>query len=215
MNNNEVTTLWFGLTGGIASGKSTVAQCLATCGADIIDADQLAREVVQPGSTTLEKVHSHFGDSIITPQGFLDRQRLAQIVFERPQARAQLNAIIHPAIADAARRKRKEAQRQGRPFVIYEAALIVENQLYREMDGLVVVITQPELQLQRLCARNGLSEQDARARIQAQCTNQERLAHATWVIDNSGTLAECHQQCRVVFTDMQRRLRQRHETGAP
>lgn len=185
---------WFGLTGGIASGKSAVARMLTERGVFLIDADQVAREVVEPGEPTLARLVETFGAEILDAQGRLDRARLGALVFGNDAARARLNAIMHPAIALRSAEHMQRAREAGEPFVVYDAALIIENGLHHAMDGLAVVTVPPEVQFARLMARDGLDEDAARARIASQIAPAERLRHATWVIDNSGSLADTEAQ---------------------
>lgn len=197
---------WFGLTGGIATGKSTVAEMMRARRVRVIDADALAREVVEPGEPALDALVDAFGSEILTSEGRLDRARLGEIVFESDDgaARATLNAIVHPAIAQRSAHYMQRARAEGLPFVVYDAALIVENDLHRAMDGLVVVTVSPETQLQRLVARDGMTREAAQARIDAQISPEERLEHATWVIDNDGTLVETEAQVEDVVREMRR-----------
>jgi dephospho-CoA kinase len=203
-----------GLTGGIASGKSTVASVLRELGAPVIDADELARQVVAPGSPALAEIRDRFGDEIVRQDGTLDRKRLAQKVFADPVARRALNAITHPHIAEGSKRRIDELSAKGEPLVIYEAALIVENQLHLWMDGLIVVSVPEELQLARLLAREGLAEREGRARIAAQATPSERAAVATYMIDNSGSLAETRLQVERLWRELKARPIERQK-GEP
>lgn len=194
------TTAVIGLTGGIACGKSSVAAHFRAWGATIIDADALAREVVAPGEPALAALVRAFGEDILQPDGALDRKRLGQRVFGDAAAVAQLNAITHPAILARTGKRIAEAQRAGLPWVVYEAALILENRAQAGLRGLVVVLCPPEVQLARLVARNpDLGEDEARARIAAQTSDATRREHATWLIDNAGTAADLEAASRRVF----------------
>ncbi len=193
------TTAVIGLTGGIACGKSTVAAHFRAWGATIIDADALAREVVRPGEPALGALVRAFGEGILLPDGSLDRKGLGQRVFGNPAAVAQLNAITHPAILARTGRLLADAQRAGLAWVIYEAALILENKHQAGLAGLVCVVCPPDAQLARLLARNDLSEAEAKARIAAQTTDDVRREHATWLIDNSGDMAALEAESRRVF----------------
>jgi len=186
-----------GLTGGIASGKSTVARMFAELGAPVIDADLLAREVVLPGTPGFAAVAARFPS--VVKEGQLDRKALAALVFSDPAERAALNAIVHPLIGAAALARTAELAAAGAKAVLYEAALIVENNLDRGMQGLIVVRVAPEQQLQRLVAREGLSEAEARARLAAQASLEEKLRRATWVIDNGSDLAQTRAQVEAVW----------------
>jgi len=178
-----------GLTGGIASGKSTVARLLAERGAAVVDADQLARQVVEPGQPALAELVARFGTAILTPEGTLDRKRLGAIAFSDPVARADLGRITHPRIAAASAAAIATFADAGASVVFYEAALLVENRAHLGLAGLIVVAASPEVQLARLVERDGLTPEEAQARIAAQAPLSEKLAAATWVIQNDGDLA--------------------------
>jgi len=178
-----------GLTGGIASGKSTVAKLLVERGATVIDADALARQVVEPGQPALAELVARFGAAILTPEGQLDRKRLAAITLgpnADPAARADLGKITHPRIAAASARAIADASERGAHVVFYEAALLVENRAYQGLAGLIVVASTAEVQEARLVARDSLTLAEARARIAAQAPLDAKLAVATWVIRNDG-----------------------------
>ncbi|MCA9521686.1 MAG: dephospho-CoA kinase [Myxococcales bacterium] len=177
-----------GLTGNIACGKSTVARELERRGLAVIDADQLAREVVRPGSPALAEIARALGRDALTPSGELDRQRVAQIVFHDTDARRRLEAITHPRIAALGAARIDELDRAGVSIAFYEAALIVENNLHRALDALVVVAADERLQLERLLARNALTEDEARARISSQMPQARKREVADVVIENNGTL---------------------------
>lgn len=193
---------WFGLTGGIASGKSTVATMMGELGVVIVDADVVAREVVEPGERALALVTERFGADVLDGGGRLDRAALGAIVFGDDAARRDLNAILHPAIAARSAAHLARHREAGRPFVVYDAALIVENQLYQAMDGLVVVDVPPEVQVARVRRRDGLSEDDAWARVRAQAERTERLAVATWVVDNTGSHEDTRARVDEVVAQM-------------
>ncbi|MGA7121096.1 MAG: dephospho-CoA kinase [Polyangiaceae bacterium] len=178
----------FGLTGGIASGKSTVAARLRELGVPVIDADQLAREVVAPGTDGLRAVVDEFGPGVIEQSGALDRKALAKLVFADESARKKLNAITHPRIAARTRELAEALARAGEPIACYEAALIVENGLTDALRPLVVCSCPEDVQAARLRARDGASEDEALARIRAQKPLGEKVAVADHVIDTSGSL---------------------------
>lgn len=188
-----------GLTGGIASGKSTVAAMLRELGAPVVDADELARRVVEPGSAGLAAIVEYFGPQVLDAAGALDRKQLGARVFADPEARAALNAITHPRIAELSQREIARHAGAGAPVVIYEAALIVENGLQRGLDGLIVVSVPVEVQLERLIARDGLGEDEARARLAAQLPLADKVAVADHVIDNAGTVEETRAQVARVW----------------
>lgn len=185
-----MSTHVFGLTGGIGSGKSTVAARFRQRGLPVIDADELAREVVRPGSPGLAEVVASFGDRVLDANGALDRPRLAGIVFADAGARARLNAITHPRVRDLALARMLELDRAGEPLACYEVPLLVESGLTEALRPLVVVSTSVATQLARTLARGGTSEDDARARIAAQMPLAEKAKLADFVIDNEGTLEE-------------------------
>jgi dephospho-CoA kinase len=176
----------FGLTGGVASGKSSVATCFREAGLDVIDADLVARQVVAPASEGLAAVVDAFGRDVLDATGALDRKRLGAIVFADPEQRMRLNAIIHPRIAQATQSRIAELAGEGATLACYEAALLVENGLADAFRPLVVVSLPPELQCTRLMARDGIDEETARQRLDAQLPLSEKLAVADFVIDNDG-----------------------------
>lgn len=192
------TTAVVGLTGGIASGKSTVAARFRARGARVIDADLLAREAVAPGEPALAAIARTFGAEYLDASGALDRAKLGAHVFADPAALAKLNAITHPAILARVGRELATAHREGLPWVVYEAALILENKLAPGLQ-LVVVLADPEVQVQRLMARSGLPETEARQRIAAQTDNATRRAAADHVIENHGDLAALEARADAVF----------------
>jgi dephospho-CoA kinase len=201
-----VTAHVIGLTGGIASGKSTVAELLASRGAAVVDADQLARQIVEPGQPALAELVARFGAAILTPDGRLDRKRLATIAFAEPAARADLGRITHPRIAAASAAAIASWADAGASTVFYEAALLVENRAYTTMDGLIVVAAPPELQYARLVERDGLAPDDANARIAAQAPLADKLAAATWVIQNADDLAALEREVERVVADIEARF---------
>jgi dephospho-CoA kinase len=179
--------LRIGLTGGIASGKSAVADAFARRGAAIVDTDVIAREVVEPGRPALAAVVAAFGAEVLGPDGRLDRRALRRTVFADPEQRRRLEAILHPAI-------RAEMQRQAAaaagPYVVIAIPLLVENGLQSQVDRVLVVDCPPEVQLARLLARDGETAEGARAILAAQATRDQRLAVADDVIVNDGSLAD-------------------------
>jgi dephospho-CoA kinase len=175
-----------GLTGGIGSGKSTVSAALAQRGAVVVDADAIVREVQQPGSPVLEQLAERFGAHVIAADGSLDRAAVAAIVFTDPEALKALNAIVHPAVA-AEMNRRVYAERNTDRVVVMDIPLLTENP--REgLQGVIVVDVPVETQVDRLVRFRGFSEDDARARIAKQATREQRLATASFTVDNSGAL---------------------------
>lgn len=191
----------YGLTGGIASGKSTVAALLRRHGITVVDADAVARDVVAPGKPALEDIRARW-PQVVGPDGTLDRKALGDIVFTDPQARRALEAITHPRIAEESGRRLQEAAERGEPLAFYEAALLVENGLAGGFDGLVVVSVPAAVQLERLRRRDGLDEPAARARIAAQLPLSEKVKQATHVIDNTGTPDETRERTEALLASL-------------
>ncbi len=187
-----------GLTGGIASGKSTVSAMLREEGAKVIDADEVARAVVVPGSEGLEAVARRFGH-VLAEDGRLDRAKLGARIFGDPAERAALNALLHPRIQAEVQRQVKALHEAGGKVAIYDAPLIVENGLQALLDGLIVVAVPQAVQKARLRARNGLSEAEAQARLDAQLPLEDKVRHATWVVDNAGSLEATRAQVRRIW----------------
>ena len=181
-----------GLTGGIASGKSTVARKLEQLGAFTIDADVLARDVVALGTEGLKAVVARFGNSVLAADGSLDRSVLARVIFADPQARADLNAIIHPLVRERA--AELEAAAPVGAVVVHVIPLLVETGQQDDFDAVVVVDTTVEEQLRRLTRRDGLTQTEAEQRVAAQASREERLGAATHVIDSSGPVRETMRQ---------------------
>jgi dephospho-CoA kinase len=177
-----------GLTGGIATGKSTVGRLLRERGVPVIDADQVARDVVAVGSPGLSKVVERFGREVLLPDGALDRGKLRAIVVRDAEARKDLEAITHPAIREAIGTRLADLAASGVPVAVVEAALMVETGSYRLYDALVVVSCAPETQLRRLVERDGHPEPEARAMIATQLPMAEKEKVATVVIRNDGDL---------------------------
>jgi dephospho-CoA kinase len=186
-----------GLTGGVASGKSSVAGMLRDLGAVVIDADAIAREVVEPGTSGLDEVVAAFGREVLTAEGGLDRARMGAIVFADPEKRAQLEAIVHPRVR--ARAAEIEASAPAGALVVHDIPLLVETGQASSFDAVVVVDLPVELQVERAVRDRGWSEDEARSRIAAQAGRDERRAVATYVVDNSGTLEDLRQRVTEVF----------------
>jgi dephospho-CoA kinase len=208
--------LLVGLTGGIASGKSTVSRQLAGLGCQVIDADRLAREVVEPGRPAWQAIADAFGREVLRPDGTLDRAALGARVFADPAARRRLEAITHPAIA--ARRGARVAELAAAGFaglVVQDTPLLVEVGGTAAVDRVVVVYAAPEVQLQRLLGRDGLGEDDARRRIASQMPLGEKVRHAHYVIDNSGSPEETAAQVRAVHAALLAEHRARAAAAPP
>jgi dephospho-CoA kinase len=175
-----------GLTGGIATGKSTVARMLAARGATVIDADELAREVVRPGEPALNAIVERFGTDVLQADGTLDRPRLGVIVFADADARHDLDRITHPRIAELTRERIAAALDSEAPLVVVDIPLLFENARESMFEGVLVVHAPETIQVERMRDRNGLDGAAARQRLAAQLPIDEKRARATWVIDNSG-----------------------------
>ncbi|MEV3929668.1 MULTISPECIES: dephospho-CoA kinase [unclassified Streptomyces] len=189
-----------GLTGGIGAGKSEVSRLLARYGAVLIDADRIAREVVEPGTPGLTAVVEAFGPGILEPGGSLDRSALGSIVFADPERLAALNAIVHPLVA--ARSAELERAAGAGAVVVHDVPLLTENGLAPLYDLVVVVDAPPGTQLARLVRLRGMEESDARARMAAQATREERLSVADLVIDNDGPLEDLEPQVRTLWSEL-------------
>jgi dephospho-CoA kinase len=195
-----------GLTGGIASGKSTVSRVLAQLGVGIVDADQLAREVVAVGSDGLREVVATFGAGVLTPEGSLDREKLGAIVFGDEQARRKLQAITHPRIAQMGAERIAALQSGPAPYVIYDAPLLVEVGAHKGFAALIVVAAAEPTQIARLHSRDGLSGLQSSQRIAAQLPLARKIEAADYVIYNDGSLAELEQRTREVHEQILERF---------
>jgi dephospho-CoA kinase len=184
-----------GLTGGIGSGKTTVSDLLGSWGAIVIDADVIAREVVAPGTPGLAALVEAFGPEVIGADGALDRERMAAIAFADPEARARLNGIVHPLVASA----------PPGSVVVQAIPLLAETGQRGNFDLVVVVDVDPEIAVERLVGRRGMTEVDARARIASQASRAERLAIADVVIDNSGDQESLEAQVAELWQELQNR----------
>ncbi len=191
----------YGLTGGIASGKSTVSRMLRELGAEVLDADVIAREVVEPGTPGLQAVAERF-PGVLDASGRLDRAKLGARVFGDPKERAALNAILHPLIGQQFLLRTQELAERGLERVIYDAPLLIENRLHEAMNGVVLVWVPREVQKARLMGRDGLDEAAAEARLAAQLPLDEKRQHATWLVDNSGDLGTTRARVEEVWRAM-------------
>ncbi|MCM2390818.1 dephospho-CoA kinase [Streptomyces albipurpureus] len=189
-----------GLTGGIGAGKSAVSRLLTSYGAVLIDADKIAREVVEPGTAGLAAVVEAFGPDVLTADGALDRPRLGSVVFADPERLAVLNAIVHPLV----RARSAELARSVAPdaVVVHDVPLLTENELAPLYDVIIVVDASPETQLQRLVEVRGMAEPEARARMKAQATRAQRRAIADIVIDNDGPWEALEPQVRSAWAEL-------------
>jgi len=197
----------FGLTGGIASGKSTVAARFRARGVPVIDADALAREVVAKGSPGLAAVVEAFGANVLTAEGELDRKKVADVVFRDPAARARLNGILHPRIGVLTMTRASELGARGEPLACYEAALIVENGMVEMFRPLVVIAAPEHAQISRGATRDHAREDDVRARVAAQMPLAEKVAVADIVIENTGSLDDLAARADLAFDRVCERLK--------
>jgi len=190
-----------GLTGGIGSGKSEVSRRLAAHGAAIVDADLAAREVVEPGTPGLGQIAAVFGPEVIRPDGRLDRDRLGQLIFSEPGLRAKLNAIVHPLVHERMGQLDREAVAAAGPggIVVHDVPLLAENGLAGGFDAVAVVDAPEDQQAERLTAERRMSAGQARDRMAAQASREQRLAIADIVIDNSGTLEDLDRRVDEVW----------------
>jgi dephospho-CoA kinase len=192
--------LLVGLTGGIATGKSTVDTVLRELGAEIIDADLLAREVVEPGEPALAEIVAEFGPEVIGPDGRLDRKALGAVVFAHPERRRRLEAITHPRIRERFLAKLDALTARGfRGIVVFDAPVMIESGNYRTMDRLVVVVADDPTQITRLMARDGVGREEALRKIASQMPLAEKARLADYVIENSGDRAATEAQVRRVY----------------
>lgn len=183
-----------GLTGGIASGKSTVATMLAELGATVIDADQLSRNAVMPGTPALEQIVRLFGQAVLLPNGELNRQTVRGLIFSDLEKRRQLEAILHPEIKRLALLRLEEARQQGAPAVVYMAPLLIEAGATDRVDEIWVVTVRPDIQLERLMLRDNCSQEQARQIVAAQMPLADKERYGNVVIDNSDSRETTHRQ---------------------
>src|SRR4051812_9950281 len=192
-----------GLTGSIAVGKSHVLGMLAELGCYVIDADQIARDVVKPTTEGLAAVVAYFGDAILKVDGTLDRERLGTIIFADEEKRQKLNSILHPLIMAQQDEQVREFEREASDGIaIIDAALMIESGGYRRLDKLIVVHCRPEIQLQRLMKRDGLLRDAAEKRINAQMPQVEKMKYADFLIDTSGDFANTRAQVKTVYAQL-------------
>ena len=190
-----------GLTGGVASGKSTVSAMLAELGAVVIDADLLAREAVAPGSDGLAEVVAAFGPEVLTPEGELDRPAVGAIIFADPERRRVLESILHPRVR--ARAAQIESAVPPEAVVVHDIPLLAETGQAAGFDAVVVVDVPAEVQVERMTSLRGMAPEDAEARIAAQASREQRRAIATYVIDNTGSLEDLRAEVARVFGELQ------------
>lgn len=183
-----------GLTGGIATGKSTVSSMIKKQGIPVIDADIVAREVVEPGKKSYHEIVDHFGLSILQTDGTINRETLGKIVFEKEVERNILNNIVHPAVREEMRLQAETFKQEGHKLIVMDIPLLVESKLFHMVDYVVVVYVPESVQLQRLRERNEYTEKEAKQRMNAQVAIEKKRDYAEYIIDNSRTLEETEQQ---------------------
>ncbi|PFU69186.1 dephospho-CoA kinase [Bacillus thuringiensis] len=192
-------TVVIGLTGGIASGKSTVSEMFRELSIPVIDADVIAREVVEQGKPAYNKIVEVFGAEVLQQDGELDRPRLGSIVFYNEEKRLQLNKIVHPAVREEMNRKKEMYIKEGMQAVVLDIPLLFESKLTSLVDRILVVAVKPHTQLERLMKRNNFSEEEATARIQSQMPLEEKVKNADEVINNDGTIMGTKIQLQVIL----------------
>ncbi len=192
-----------GLTGGIATGKSFVLGVLGELGCEVLDSDRTAREVVEPGQPAFKEIVTYFGKQVVHEDGKLNRVKLGAIVFTNAEKREKLNSIVHPKVYEAQARWLSEVEcRDPRAIAIIDAALLIETGSYRRFDKLVVVYCEPDIQLQRLMARNNLTHEEAIARISSQMPSAEKLKFADFAIDTSLGFEDTRRQAESLYTQL-------------
>lgn len=194
-------TLVIGLTGGIASGKSTVSQMIKEKGIRVVDADIIAKEAVSKGSPALHQIVQTFGEEVLQPNGELNRQQLGAIIFSDEEKRKKLNAIVHPEVRKEMLKQRDEGVSNNETFVVLDIPLLFESKLEGLVDRIIVVYTTPELQLSRLMNRNDLSEEEALNRIHSQQSLEEKCQKADRVIENTKDLAFIRKQLENILNE--------------
>ncbi|MFY0542947.1 dephospho-CoA kinase [Brevibacillus sp. H7] len=191
-----------GLTGGIATGKSTVSAMLRERGIPVIDADLIAREVVEPGKPAYEAIVKHFGRDILLPNGEINRKQLGDIVFSDEAERQKLNAIVHPEVRRVMREEAEQLERKGADIVFMDIPLLFESKLQHMVDKIVVVYAPASMQLTRMMERDELDEEQAHKRLRAQMPIEQKKEQADYVIDNTGTREETERQVEQLLTEL-------------
>ncbi len=194
-----------GLTGSIAVGKSYVSGVLAELGCRVVDADVVARRVVEPGTEGLRRIVGAFGEWVLRPDGTLDRAAVSAVIFREPAQRERINALLHPLIiAEQDEALRRWESEDPRGVGVVDAALLIESGGHARFDKLIVVHCRPEVQLERLMRRNGLSREEAAARVAAQMPQEEKLRYADFRVDTSGSFEETRRQTEEVYAELRR-----------
>jgi dephospho-CoA kinase len=197
----EIMALTIGLTGGIASGKSTVTGMIRELGIPVIDADQVARDVVKVGEEAYAQIVATFGQDILQANGEIDRAKLGAIVFHNERERKKLNAIVHPAVRRRMMEEKEVYVQNGAKTIVLDIPLLFESELTHFIDKVIVVYVDDEVQLERLMKRNGFSKEEALARIRSQLPLREKVKKADAVINNNGTVEETKQQLLQILTE--------------
>ena len=205
--------LTVGLTGGIACGKTHILRYLGEMGAHTLDADEIARDLVQPGSPAYQEIVGIFGKDILHEGGELHRAKLAKLIFSDPHAREQLNAVLHPRIIEEEARRILLCDPRRSPVVVVDAALMIEVGTYTRYDVILVAFCPPDLQVERVMRRNHLTREEALQRLASQMSIYRKLAYAHYIIHTTGTAAETREQVRHFYQDLL--FRWEHETGFP
>jgi dephospho-CoA kinase len=195
---------WIGLTGGIASGKTTVANGLRSRGYAVVDADDLARRAVEPGSQGLKQVVQAFGRDVLRADGSLDRPKLGQLIFSHPDLRQKLEAIIHPEVRRLSALERTRLEREGKAIAFYDVPLLFEKKMEAMFDAVIVVSTSEALQKKWLASRNKLTAAEVEARMSAQLPLRDKAGKAHYVIKNEGTLKELDSEIERVLAELSR-----------
>ncbi|KHF41038.1 dephospho-CoA kinase [Halalkalibacter okhensis] len=190
-----------GLTGGIASGKSTVSLLIKGKGIPVIDADQISREVVEPGTKALQLISEHFGQSVINEDGTLARKKLGEIIFEHPKEREVLNQIVHPAVRDRMNELKEKYVEAGEKTIVFDIPLLFESDLFHLVDKVLLVYVDEWTQLKRLMERDKAGEKDAKLRIASQMPLKKKRARADAIIDNSSTVEETKRQLENILKE--------------
>lgn len=198
--------LWIGLTGGIASGKSTVSQLLRSQGYSVVDADELVRELYQAGSSAYSEMLQAFGQEISDANGILNRQKIADLVFRDKAKLKVLEDILHPRVRELALKKKAELERAGKAFAFYDVPLLFEKNMESFFDQIVVIACSRELQLQRLMTRNGFSSEEAERRIQAQIPIEEKVRRGNYVINNERSFENLQQELEVYLNELKSKI---------
>lgn len=194
---------WIGLTGGIASGKSTVAQILREMGHSVVDADALARLVVAKNGPAYREVISVFGPGFVDSSGDLDRKKLGQAVFADKKKRVQLEQIIHPKVKSLAFREKSRLETEGKSIAFYDVPLLYEKNLESEFDAVLLIYAPESIQLERMMIRNGYSESEARERMQAQIPIEQKLLRSKYVVKNTGKIEDLKNEIKIILGEME------------